>query len=105
MYNPLFSNYGEPYTYVPTYSPPPAPKSCEVIPTDNEKKEKKKSFDIPSFFSNIKDLINSDDVILNIFGIDLYWDDILILLIILFLYTEGVKDFYLYVALILLLLT
>lgn len=42
---------------------------------------------------------------INILGIDLFSDDILLILIIYFLYTEGVKDIYLFIVLILLLLS
>lgn len=42
---------------------------------------------------------------INILGIKLYFDDILLILLIYFLYTEGVKDIYLFFTLILLLLT
>ena len=40
-----------------------------------------------------------------IFGIKLYFDDILLICLIFFLYNEGVKDQYLFISLILLLLT
>lgn len=42
---------------------------------------------------------------IDILGIDLYFDDILLILLIYFLYTEGVKDIYLFFVLVLLLLT
>ena len=42
---------------------------------------------------------------IDILGIDLYFDDILLILLIYSLYTEGVKDIYLFFVLILLLLT
>lgn len=42
---------------------------------------------------------------INILGIDLFSDDILLILLIYFLYTEGVKDIYLFIILILLLLS
>lgn len=42
---------------------------------------------------------------INLLGIRLQFDDILLILIIYFLYTEGVKDIYLFIILILLLLT
>lgn len=45
------------------------------------------------------------NVIFEIFGIKLYYDDILLLSLILFLYKEGVKDQYLFISLILLLLS
>ena len=41
----------------------------------------------------------------DIFGIPLYFDDILLMLLIYCLYTDGVKDIYLFFILILLLLT
>lgn len=40
-----------------------------------------------------------------IFGISLFYDDILLICLIFFLYTEGVKDTYLFLVLILLLLS
>ena len=42
---------------------------------------------------------------IDLFGIKLHFDDILILLILYFLYTEDVKDMYLFITLVLLLLT
>ncbi len=41
---------------------------------------------------------------LEVFGIKLYFDDILLILLIYFLYTEGVTDIYLFFVLILLLI-
>ena len=49
--------------------------------------------------------IFSDSDHINIFGRDLYFDDILIILLLYFLYTQGVKDIYLFIVLILLLLS
>ena len=43
--------------------------------------------------------------IFEIFGLKLYFDDILLICLIFFLYNEGVKDYYLFISLILLLLT
>ena len=43
--------------------------------------------------------------IINIFGINLFFDDILIICLIFFLYNEKVTDYYLFFVLILLLLT
>ncbi len=42
---------------------------------------------------------------IEILGIKLHFDDIILILLIYFLYTEGVDDFYLFIILILLLLT
>lgn len=51
---------------------------------------------------------NTDDensVVFEIFGLKLHYDDILIICLLFFLYNEGVNDQYLFIALILLLLT
>lgn len=48
---------------------------------------------------------NNDSPLFQLFGIDLYFDDILLVCLILFLYQEGVKDESLFIALILLLLS
>ena len=42
---------------------------------------------------------------IEVFGIKLYFDDLLLICLIFFLYTEGVKDYYLFICLILLLLS
>lgn len=47
----------------------------------------------------------TDNPIFEIFGIKLYFDDILLVSLIFFLYNEGVKDQSLFIALILLLLS
>lgn len=48
---------------------------------------------------------NEDSPLFQIFGINLYFDDILLVCLIFFLYQEGVKDESLFIALILLLLS
>lgn len=53
---------------------------------------------------NIKNT-NYDDKVFEILGIKLHFDDILLICLIFFLYNEGVKDEYLFIALILLLLS
>lgn len=56
--------------------------------------------------TNDKRNLNSDDApIINLFGINLYFDDILIICLIFFLYNEKVTDYYLFFVLILLLLS
>lgn len=49
--------------------------------------------------------MDSDEPIIEILGISLYLDDIIILGLLFFLYQEGVKDYMLYLALIMLLLS
>ena len=48
---------------------------------------------------------DNDDVLFEIFGLKIYFDDVLIICILLFLYQEGIQDEYLFIALILLLLS
>ena len=48
---------------------------------------------------------NRDTPIFEIFGIKLYFDDILLIALIFFLYNEGVEDNFLFISLILLLLS
>ena len=48
---------------------------------------------------------NSEKELFEIFAIKLFFDDILLICLIFFLYNEGVKDQYLFISLILLLLT
>ena len=49
--------------------------------------------------------MDSDEPIIEILGISLYLDDIIILGLLFFLYQEGVKDYMLYLVLIMLLLS
>lgn len=49
--------------------------------------------------------LNKDEPCFSLFGINLYFDDILLVCLIWFLYDEGVKDEVLFIALILLLLS
>ena len=53
----------------------------------------------------LDDLNNNDDNFFEIFGLKLAFDDLLIIAMLFFLYKEEVNDTYLYIALILLLLT
>lgn len=62
-----------------------------------------------NFVNNIQNDNNStsnlDSPLFQLFGINLYFDDILLICLIWFLYNEGVKDQELFIALILLLLS
>lgn len=48
---------------------------------------------------------NTDDFLFDLFGLKIYYDDILLISLIYFLYSEGVKDDGLFIVLILLLLS
>lgn len=56
---------------------------------------------------NQKDISHksNDDTVFEIFGIKLFFDDILLICLIFFLYNEGVQDQYLFISLVLLLLS
>ena len=54
---------------------------------------------------NCKDNICNNDAFLDVFGVKLYYDDILLISLIFFLYSEGVEDNSLFIALVLLLLS
>lgn len=79
----------------------------ETKPNENINNTRKISPKYNSFANfNFSNLFSSnlEDPILEILGITLYFDDILILGLLFFLYTEGVKDEFLFICLILLLL-
>ena len=48
---------------------------------------------------------DNNDILFELFGIKLHYDDILLICLIFFLYNEGVKDEFLFIALVLLLLS
>lgn len=73
------------------------------------KKEPTSFFDFPNESKKVDfscdDNFYDDTEFLNIFGFSLHIDDLLILVLLFFLYQEGVDDIYLYIALFLLLLS
>ena len=85
-----FPNFSRPTYYMQS------PKN--VKPTPKIKTTEKKEFHSPK-----KEKI--EEPFFEIFGLSLYFDDILLVCLIFFLYQEGVKDEGLFLALILLLLT
>ena len=87
----MYKNH--PYSYSVSHSNPT--KKTEEFNVENIDNSTQNS-------SADKDL---DSPFFNIFGINLYFDDILLISLIFFLYKEGVEDESLFVALILLLLS
>ena len=59
----------------------------------------------PSTNDNFSNTERDSDIMFEIFGIKLHSDDVLLICLIFFLYNEGVKDEFLFIALILLLLS
>ena len=55
--------------------------------------------------SNTDSTRTSESALFEVFGMKLYFDDILLICLIFFLYNEGVQDQYLFISLILLLLS
>ena len=92
---PRFPGYGPPFQYYRPYNyrprtpvPQPVPPPEEIAPPPPPKPVKQK-----------------DPVWLDLFGIKLYFDDVLILSLLFFLYKEEVKDESLFLALVLLLIS
>lgn len=92
-YNPYYNNYYRPPAPISQHAShnkiqdTTTNNSC----TENTNKQKVKS--------------NNDTVWLDLFGIKLYFDDVLILSLLFFLYKEEVKDEGLFLALVLLLIS
>lgn len=88
------------------------PKTENETINENEPKRMEETRKISSNYNsfaniNFSNLFSSnlEEPILEILGIQLYLDDILILALLFFLYTEGVQDEILFITLILLLLS
>ena len=107
---PSFPYFGSPFSPYRRYNYNPYivnNKSFDVhqsnsTSADNEKVSVE---DIPPKSNDSRDNIKDDSYLFDLFGIKLYFDDILLVCLIFFLYNEGVKDDGLFFALILLLLT
>lgn len=87
-------NYG--YNYGKNFSPnftPPSPEQKEYDAPDNQQRSFKKANN------------SNENVWLDLFGLKLYFDDVLILSLLFFLYKENVKDEGLFLALVLLLIS
>ena len=97
MYNMPF--FGFPY-YRNYYSKAYSPK-----PNINYEKNSTTNNSSSTINDNSRSNTDNSQAFINLFGIDLYSDDILILCILLSLYLEGVKDEMLFISLILLLLS
>ncbi|MCI8443675.1 MAG: hypothetical protein HFJ37_00590 [Clostridia bacterium] len=79
-------------------------KDTKTTPTEHRKISSKHNSFANFNFSNLFSS-NLEEPILEVLGIQLYLDDIIILSLLFFLYTEGVQDEILFIALILLLLS
>lgn len=106
--------YNYPYSYFRQYRPSSYSRTINNSNLANSYFPKQPN-SVPSIkptYSSNNDTIEdekrvsrNEDEFFEIFGLKLYFDDILIICLLFFLYQEGVKDYYLFIALILLLLS
>ena len=90
---PRFPRYGFPFQYYKPYNYRPHAPAPEPPPLPEK-----------NFFNTLRKK-TSDTVWFDLFGIKLYFDDVLILSLLFFLYKEEVKDEGLFLALVLLLIS
>ena len=88
MYNCFNKHTYYPHQFHNVPPVPPIPPPIKEIPPVNHAVKQDKT-----------------DVIFELFGLKIYFDDLLLICILIFLYQEGIQDDYLFIALILLLLS
>ena len=93
---PRFQRYGIPFQYYRPYNYRPSPPVSKPVPPPSEVAPPPKSLKPPK---------SPDPVWFDLFGIKLYFDDVLIFSLLFFLYNEDVKDEGLFLALVLLLIS
>ena len=100
---PRFQRYGFPFQYYNPYNYKPRTPAYKptLPPEDVSPPPPEPALPPPS----IKHQKSPDPVWLDLFGIKLYFDDVLILSLLFFLYKEEVKDDGLFLALVLLLIS
>ena len=99
---PRFPGYGPPFQYYRPYNYRPRTPSPEPIPVSHNPEPQEPPKLERSFPKKPKP---DTPVWLDLFGIKLYFDDVLILSLLFFLYKEEVKDEGLFLALVLLLIS
>ena len=100
---PNFYNYYRPPTYESNYAPISYNQPSNTIPVNPPEQQIVENF---SSSEQSRSKQKSDDnVWFDLFGIKLYFDDVLILSLLFFLYKEEVKDEGLFLALVLLLIS
>ena len=94
----IYYNYSPYYYPNARYRPPSKPYSKQIVSKpEKEIRKEPEQKRTPNKSNN--------EPLFEIFGIQLYFDDILLICLIFFLYNEGVKDEFLFISLILLLLS
>ena len=114
MYNYQFYSFYKRYTRYPSYSYAQSrsknyPQFDGVLLPSFPQNPQREGFSEQSNFNRDKkkepQKEDDTDTLFEIFGIKLHSDDLLLICLIFFLYKEGVQDQYLFIALILLLLS
>lgn len=100
--NPYYRNY----RYYPNYNYQTANSTSTTSKVAHQSLPSQKEETKKATTSQEKSRSNpKEDAFLDIFGLKLYFDDILLVALLFFLYNEGVKDEGLFLALVMLLLT
>lgn len=104
--SPKFPNFA-PYSYPPYYNYQNKNNNYNHTAQSSKNLGHHNLTDINSCTEKQKNKSNSsnDDYLFDLFGLKLYFDDILILSLLFFLYIEGVKDEMLFISLLLLLIS
>ena len=110
MYNYPFYSFSKRYTRYPSYSYAQSrstnyPQFDGVLPPSFPQNPQREGSSEQSNFKKEPLKEDDTDTLFEIFGIKLHSDDLLLICLIFFLYKEGVQDQYLFIALILLLLS
>lgn len=93
-------------TYNTTSNYTPAPATNSIPMKKSNSYENDNSSKSTSFQHQHNEAKSSEsEVLFEIFGLKIYFDDLLLLCILFFLYQEGIQDEYLFIALMLLLLS
>ena len=100
-----YGNFPFPF-YRSYYRVPPRPYNVSPPPINNTPPDDyAKNEDCRNFSEKNKSNKNTDDCLFDLFGLKIYSDDVLLVSLLYFLYSEGVKDDGLFLVLILLLLS
>lgn len=107
-YHNYYYNYYQRYRNNENSTVADSSKLESNVQVDEEKQQENRSSSTTSFGPvrfHFDALSNLEEPILEIIGIELYLDDLIILGLLFFLYQEGVKDEILFISLVLLLLS
>lgn len=105
---PIFPYFYNNYRYPPNYNyrqPQIAKSSYQNNPHSSSEPKQDVNKKLSEHSNNDSESSDNSEYLFEIFGLKLYFDDILIICILLFLYTEEVQDEELFLCLILLLIS